>query len=77
MKYVSRLAAVNNYYFKFKKPHSFQGAAPNIPNTLQAIDLGLGLENLHCRPSVRVRVRVTIRVRFGLGYRLRGLILKW
>jgi len=41
----------------------FQGASPDIPNSIQAIDLGLGLENLHCRPRVRVRVRVTIRVR--------------
>jgi len=50
MKFVSGLVVVNNYLkIIYKKPHSFQGAAPNIPNSLQAIDLGLGLENLHCR----------------------------
>jgi len=31
------------YIFKnLKKTHSFNGAAQNIPNSLQAIDLGLG-----------------------------------
>jgi len=31
---------------------------PNIPNYLQAIDLGLGFEILHFRPMVTIRVMV-------------------
>jgi len=44
-----------------KKTHSFKGAAANIPNFIQAIDLRLGLETLHCRPRVTVRIRVRFR----------------
>jgi len=65
MKYVSGLAAVIIYFFLFKKPHSFQGAAHKHPQFFTSFDLGFGLQILHCRPRVRVRikVRVTIRVR--------------
>jgi len=68
MKYVSGQAAINNYYFLIKKPHSFQGAAPKHPQFLTSFDLGLGLENLHCRPRVRVRIRVRVTIRVRVRY---------
>jgi len=47
-----------------KKTQSFKGAAANIPNSLQATDLGLELESSHCRPRVRVKPRVRVRIRY-------------
>jgi len=40
--------------------HSFEGAAPTIPNSLQATDLWLELETSHGRPRVMVRPRVRV-----------------